>query len=98
MQMLKVRGVFSGLAFCWATVNAAHAAVPVNVTLMHTNDLHSHFRGEKTALGLGGVARLKTAIHRVRKEVPDALLVDGGDWSEGSIYYTAGAGRETLKM
>lgn len=44
------------------------------------------------------MARLKTAISRIRAAVPHSLLVDGGDWSEGNIYYNEGAGRETLKM
>jgi 2',3'-cyclic-nucleotide 2'-phosphodiesterase (5'-nucleotidase family) len=77
---------------------ALSAAEAVPVTILHTNDLHSHFRGERTPLGLGGVARLKTAIERARASVPHSLLVDGGDWSEGNIYYLEGAGAETLKM
>ncbi len=72
------------------------AAVPI--TLIHTNDLHSHFRPENGLLGLGGVARIKTALSKIRKTHPDALFVDAGDWSEGNIYYNEGAGRETLKM
>ena len=67
----------------------AAAAEPVSVTLLHTNDLHSHFRAERTPLGLGGVARLKTMIPGLRAENPNCLLVDGGDWSEGNIYYNA---------
>ncbi len=76
----------------------AQATPPTEIKILHTNDLHSRFRPEKTPLALGGVARLKTAIDRARAENPSTLLVDGGDWSEGSIYYTPGAGRETLKM
>ena len=76
----------------------AMAAAPVDFTLLHTNDLHSHFKPDLTALGLGGVARLKTAIRKVRSSVTHSLLVDGGDWSEGNIYYNQGAGIESLKM
>ncbi len=75
----------------------AHAE-PVTLTLLHTNDLHSHFRPDGGALGLGGIARLKTAIARERAAAKNTLLVDGGDWSEGDAYYIAGAGSETLKM
>jgi 5'-nucleotidase len=73
-------------------------AFAVPVTILHTNDLHSHFRPEKTPLALGGVARLKTAVDRLRKKVPNTVLVDAGDWSEGNIYYTQGAGRDVLRM
>lgn len=81
-----------------AQTHFVQASEPVSLTLMHTNDLHSHFRAENSALGLGGLARLKTAIDRVRRENPKSLLIDGGDWSEGNIYYNLGAGRETIKM
>src|SRR5579885_2216713 len=72
------------------------SAVPL--TIVHTNDLHSHFRPERTVLGLGGIARIKTTIDRIRAEAPNnTLVVDGGDWSEGNAYYMLGTGRETLK-
>ena len=77
-------------------LNVPAYAVPI--TILHTNDLHSHLRPEKTPLALGGIARLKTAIDRARKDAPNSLLVDGGDWSEGNIYYTEGAGAEVLHM
>lgn len=71
---------------------------PLKVTLLHTNDLHSHFRPDRSQLQLGGIGRIKTAVDRLRKENPNTLLVDAGDWSEGNIYYTLGAGVETLTM
>ena len=71
---------------------------PVTLTLLHTNDLHSHFRPDKSPLGLGGVARLKTQVQKIRSENPDALLVDAGDWSEGSIYFAHQKGASILKM
>jgi len=71
---------------------------PVALTLLHTNDLHSHFRPDDSALNLGGLARIKTLVDRIRNEDPGALLVDGGDFSEGQIYYNLGAGVETMRM
>lgn len=82
-------------AFC---LSQAAFAAPVPFTLLHTNDLHSHFRADKSVLNLGGVARLKTAIDQNRKAALHSLLVDGGDWSEGNIYYTLGAGVESIRM
>jgi len=67
-------------------------------TLLHTNDLHSHFRPDRSPLAFGGVARIKTLVDRIRASTPDVLFVDGGDWSEGSVYYTEGAGRESLRL
>ena len=68
------------------------------ITLFHTNDLHSRFRPDKGPLGLGGIARMKTLVSRLRKQSPSSLLVDSGDWSEGSAHYLSGAGRKTLQL
>lgn len=76
---------------------ADRSAIPI--TILHTNDLHSHLRPSKSELSLGGYARIKTAVDRVKKENPNnTLFVDGGDWSEGNIYYTEGAGIESVQM
>jgi len=71
---------------------------PVSVTILHTNDIHSHFRETTGPLKLGGLARLKTKIDQIRSEIPHTILVDAGDWSEGNIYYTQGTGVETLRL
>ena len=60
------------------------------VTVLFTHDLHSNFlpvanesNGED-----GGYARLMTVINQVKQEYPDAILVDGGDFSMGSLFQT----------
>lgn len=59
-------------------------------TILFTHDLHSHFLPQSTAGGgeSGGYARLKTVIDGERAMNPDALLVDGGDFSIGSLIQT----------
>ena len=59
-------------------------------TILFTHDLHSHFLTQPTAEGgeSGGYARLKTVIDGERAMNPDALLVDGGDFSIGSLIQT----------
>ena len=59
-------------------------------TILFTHDLHSHFLPQSTAEGgeSGGYARLKTVIDGERAMNPDALLVDGGDFSIGSLIQT----------
>ena len=59
-------------------------------TILFTHDLHSHFLPQLTAEGgeSGGYARLKTVIDGERAMNPDALLVDGGDFSIGSLIQT----------
>lgn len=101
LRALGLRSLMVAIALsCLTSVSSfqAAAADPVPVTLLHTNDLHSHFRPERTRLGLGGVARIKTAVEAIRKQSATTWFVDGGDWSEGQIYYNLGAGVETLRM
>ena len=59
-------------------------------TVLFTHDLHSHFLPQETEGGgeSGGYARLMTLLDRERKEHPDALTLDGGDFSIGSLIQT----------
>lgn len=72
------------------------------VTILFTHDLHSHFLSQPDRDGgeSGGYARLATAIHEERAAHPDALLVDGGDFSIGtliqSLYTTHAAELRTM--
>ena len=57
------------------------------VTILFTHDMHSAFLPRED--GTGGYARLKTVIDRQREAHPDALVLDGGDFSMGSLFQTA---------
>ena len=67
----------------------ADSAAPM-VTVMFTHDLHSHLLPADNEKGesYGGYARLKTVIDSVRDTDPNAVLVDGGDFSMGSLFQT----------
>ena len=67
----------------------ADSAAPM-VTVMFTHDLHSHLLPADNEKGesYGGYARLKTVIDSVRDHDPNAILVDGGDFSMGSLFQT----------
>lgn len=86
-------------AWLLALILAALSVLPVQaaerergetVTVLFTHDLHSHFLPQTAEDGgeSGGYARLKTAIDRERAAHPDALVLDGGDFSIGSLIQT----------
>ena len=53
--------------------------------------MHSHFLPSEDAEGneIGGFARLMSVIKDQREIDPDAILVDGGDFSMGSLFQSA---------
>lgn len=79
---------------------ATSAFADSSLTILHTNDFHSRVEpiskydsgcsAEDNTEGkcFGGYARMVTAVAEARKRNPDALLVDGGDQFQGSLFYT----------
>ena len=67
------------------------AAAEKQVTVLFTHDLHSHLlpANDESGNSYGGYARLMTAINRQKELHPNAVLVDGGDFSMGSLFQAA---------
>ena len=104
---MKRTRLFSGfltviLLLCSLLPALAGQAGSCGATVLFTHDLHSHFlpQTEEDGGESGGYARLKTALDRERAVHPDALTVDGGDFSIGSLiqtlYTTQGAELRTM--
>lgn len=71
---------------------AASSASQDDITILFTSDLHSHLLPSTNEDGegeYGGYARLMTLIKEQKALDPDAILVDGGDFSMGSLFQTA---------
>ena len=83
------------LAVCLTLAAAlpALAARPAQeqITVLFTHDLHSHLLPavDESGTQYGGYARLKSVIDQQRQAFPHALLLDGGDFSMGSLFQTA---------
>ncbi len=58
--------------------------------VLFTHDLHSHFLPilDEDGKSAGGYARIKTVFDKERKQKPQAITVDGGDFSMGSLFQT----------
>ena len=76
------------LSLC-LTALAEEKSTPV--TVLFTHDLHSHLlpATDENGQSYGGYARLMTAIKEQKQMHPNAILVDGGDFSMGSLFQTA---------
>lgn len=67
---------------------ADEAAQTVDIMFLH--DTHSHLNTFNTVEGtetvsMGGFSRIKTIINAQKKENPDTLLLDAGDFSMGTL-------------
>lgn len=74
-----------------APAGAFQGDAGTQATILFTHDMHSHFLPVDDGQGdiYGGYARLSAAIGAQRALHPDALLVDGGDFSMGSLFQAA---------
>lgn len=73
------------------------------VTLLQTSDVHSRIEPiatntADTYAGLGGLVRRATMVEELRHKSPGLLLVDCGDFSQGTPYYNLFRGEVEVKM
>lgn len=69
--------------------SSASPAPSGDLAIVFTHDLHSHV--EPFSLGgksVGGFSRIKTVIDNTKKSHPDTIVLDGGDFSMGTLYQT----------
>ena len=96
---MKLFSFFVGAA---TAISASAALAEFNVTILHTNDIHSRIEsinkydstcnadGEAERKCFGGIARIKSAIDMQRSELSgqNILVLDAGDPFQGSLFYT----------
>lgn len=101
MNMINNRIIISIIVFLLITSSALLAQT--KITILHTNDTHSRIEpipeGDKTAPNMGGVLRRAKYIEQVRSENKNVILLDAGDYVQGTPYYNLFKGKvETEAM
>lgn len=74
----------------------------VKITILHTNDVHSHIDpfpmdGTRNE-GTGGVAARSALIKKIRSEEENVLLLDAGDIFQGTPYFNFYGGELEMKL
>ncbi len=73
-----------------------------HITILHTNDTHSHIEpfkaNHRRNPNRGGVARRATLVEKIRKENPNTLLLDAGDIFQGTPYFNYFGGELEFKL
>lgn len=97
MRSISIILFFLALAIGLAAdLTAAHAET--KITILHTGDIHGHFTNKDSPIRLGGISKLKTKVDFLRKQNSNNLLLDAGDWTEGTIFYTLNSGEANHRM
>ncbi len=72
----------------------------VNITVIHINDIHTHFEETNVMTGrcrkndlkmggcYGGLARIQAKKKQLMEEDPEALFLNAGDFYQGTVWYT----------
>jgi 5'-nucleotidase len=86
-----------GLGVLFFILFFVSASAQTKLVILHTNDTHSQVEpteksGTKTS-DMGGYARRMGVINQIRKEEKNVLLLDAGDFSQGTPYYNFYNGR-----
>lgn len=66
-----------------------------HIVILHTNDTHSQVEPNKN--DLGGYARRLGEINQIRSKEKNVVLLDAGDFSQGTPYYNFFSGRVEIE-
>ena len=72
------------------------------LVILHTNDVHSQLDPNDAAASRypnhGGILRREALLRSIRKEVPHVLVVESGDFVQGTAYFNHFQGKAEVKM
>ncbi|CAM1328026.1 Uncharacterised protein r2_g3700 [Pycnogonum litorale] len=96
--MMQFNILVATTLFTYLLIN--HVSCEFNLTILHTNDIHSRYeevngiggrckrKRESSGECFGGVARMYTQVQRIREEEENVLFLNAGDYFQGTIWYS----------
>lgn len=72
-------------------INVSAQEANKKITILHTNDMHGRFVGDKKVIGMDVLATIK-------KETPNSVLVDAGDTIHGLPFVTLSKGQDAVDI
>lgn len=91
MRQKYITSIFICLLFS----STVFAGKKTHIVILHTNDTHSQVEPNKD--NLGGYARRLGEINLIRSQEKNVLLLDAGDFSQGSPYFNFFNGRVEME-
>jgi len=84
------------------SLNSCTTASQKHITILHTNDVHSHIESFDSRHplypNLGGIAKRAYLIEKIRLENKNTLLLDAGDIFQGTPYFNYFGGEVEFKL
>lgn len=94
--MKKIKGIICSLLtvimlFSFSIPSVKAEGNSKNITILFTHDMHNHLQPfmlnqDNRVIEIGGYARLKSVIDMEKSKDPNAILVDAGDFSMGTLF------------
>lgn len=97
-----LRSITTGGIAAFALSSAGWVDNRKKVTILHTNDTHSHIdpfpENHSKYPGLGGAGRRKKLIDLIREDEREVLLLDAGDIFQGTPFFNIHGGELEFKL
>ncbi|NDJ59746.1 MAG: multifunctional 2',3'-cyclic-nucleotide 2'-phosphodiesterase/5'-nucleotidase/3'-nucleotidase [Chloroflexi bacterium] len=95
-MLRKMSFLLSALVLALVAATAAAQDDTFELTILHTNDSHSHH--EPNSDGDGGIARQATVMNQIRGEVDNLLLLSAGDRFTGTLFHQQYRGADQIQI
>ena len=71
-----------------------------DLVILHTNDTHSNIEPATSGrnAGMGGFQRIANYFEKVKQEQPNVLILDAGDYNQGTPYFTLFKGETEIML
>ncbi|MBI3558582.1 MAG: bifunctional metallophosphatase/5'-nucleotidase [Deltaproteobacteria bacterium] len=97
-RLAGVLGLFAAAILSMGASQCSQSQT-IELSIFHTNDIHSHMRPPKAdEFKLGGMARMSTLLQQLRPSRAVSITLDAGDYSEGSWPYSVDTGANMLRI
>ena len=101
-KFIVFAGISGAASLGGGAVMAALKSHQKRITILHTNDTHSRIDpyppNDPNYPNMGGYARRAALVKQFRLEDPELLLLDAGDFFQGTPYFNMFGGEAELKL
>jgi 5'-nucleotidase len=97
---MRINNIFRKTALVTFFISVTVFTFGQDLVILHTNDVHSNIEPLSSGrnAGLGGFQRRANYIQEIKQMHPNVLLLDAGDYNQGTPYYTLFGGKMEVML